>query len=258
MSKKTLPLDEIIPEWGKELHVAPETLGMAEALARIAKMQERHPEVSNPTATAIEREGQVLVLESGGQIHPSFCPRIALESASGTEYEFCPDHCHSENHAEARAARFARENKMNVAGGTAYLAGHYWACMPCWEALRSVGVTTLALVSDAEDRYKKNRGTLSPRQGVLPRPLRLVIEGSFSVDDQARLMAALRKVGFDIVTRQANPAPEVVLIAPGANPEESYSISGVLRVDTSKEADYRRALTLLSQETERLFGAEKR
>lgn len=244
-------LDEVIPKWAEQGFVSANNEFMAAALHRIEEMHQQHPEVSNPTAVSISKNGKRLVLESGGQIHPSFCPRIALGSPSGTEYEFCPNHCAAENHAEARAARAAREQHLDIAGGEAFLAGHYWACMPCWEALRSVGITKLRLVEDAISQYKNKRGALSPNQGKLPRPIKIAIIGNL-VKGMAEFAGALKKVGFEIVESNADSEISVMLTDISASETDKKVRSGLV-ITTDKETDYRKILTDLSRTTEPLF-----
>jgi deoxycytidylate deaminase len=241
-------LDEIVPEWGQQNFVPATDPYMAMALARCAEMVARHPETSVPTATVIVRDGKVLALENGGQIHLSFCPRVALGSKSGTEYEYCPDHCHSDNHGEARAARFLRENGMSGEGATAYLAGHYWACMPCWQALKSAGVTTLRIADDAEKKLKERRH--SPRAGMLPRAVSIRLHGD-TFSERANLEVALRRVGFDVVLQQTRTEPEVILLLPGS-PEAEATSAHV--VDARATRDYKDVLTQLSRELEKLFS----
>lgn len=243
MSSPAKKLDEIVPEWGHQEFVPSSDQFMAMALGRCAEMVASHPEVSVPTATVIIRDGKVLALENGGQIHYSFCPRVALASASGTEYEYCPDHCFSTNHGEARAARKLIEQGIDGKGAVAYLAGHYWACMPCWEALKKAGVTELRIADDAQQKLKEKRH--SPRAGMLPRTLTIRIDGKLNGQDES-LALALRRVGFDIVLQQSGVNPEVILLLPGA-----ADVSGkAFVVDARSAKDYKNVLTQLSRELE--------
>lgn len=244
-------LDEIVPEWAEQSFVPETNEFMAAALGRTQEMERQHPEVSNPTAVSISKNGKLVVLASGGQIHPSFCPRIALTSPSGTEYEFCPDHCAAVNHAESRAARAAKDQGVDVAGCEAFLAGHYWACKPCWDALHSVGITRLRLVDGALARYKDKRGALSPNQGKLPRTLRVAMLGALQ-ENFSKFKECLLRVGFQIEESIQNV--EVVVMLAGA-PVESVKENGFEGVIVSAEdvIDYRILLTRLSQATERLF-----
>jgi hypothetical protein len=241
------PLDEILPSWGQQQFVPATDPFMAMALARCAQMIAKHPEVSVPTATAIVKDGALVALENGGQIHPSFCPRVALASSSGTEYEYCPDHCHSNNHGEARAARALIAKGISGEGAVAYLAGHYWACMPCWEALKSAGVTNLRIAEDAKEKLKGKRH--SPRAGMLPRPLAIQLVGSANGGNES-LELALRRVGFEIVMQQSGVKPEVVLILSGENME---NVPGATVVDARAATDYKWVLTQLSRDLEKLF-----
>lgn len=239
-------LDEIVPAWGQQTFVPASDPFMARAIARCQEMMAQHPEVSVPTATAIVKDGVVVALENGGQIHPSFCPRVALASSSGTEYEYCPDHCHSPNHGEARAARALIAKGISGEGAVAYLAGHYWACMPCWEALKSAGVTSLRIAEGAKEALKAKRH--SPRAGMLPRPVAIELRGVHAQRENLEL--ALRRVGFEIVLQQSGVKPEVVLMLSG---ESATAEPGVTVVDARAAGDYKWVLTQLSRELEPLF-----
>lgn len=249
MEQGTKKLDEIIPSWGEQKHVPASDPFMALALGRCAEMVAKHPEVSVPTATAIVKDGAVVALENGGQIHPSFCPRVALASSSGTEYEYCPDHCHSNNHGEARAARALIERGIAGKDAVAYLGGHYWACMPCWEALKSAGVTRLRIAEDAKEKLKAKRH--SPRAGMLPRSLSIALVGSAQGGNES-LELALRRVGFEIVLQQSGVKPEVVLLLSG---EHATAEPGATLVDARTATDYKWVLTQLSRELEPMFLA---
>lgn len=247
MERPTKKLDEIIPPWGDQEHVPAENPFMAMALQRCEQMIASHPEIANPTATVIVENGKVISFENNGDIHPSFCPRIALASSSGTEYDFCPDHCHSRNHSEARASRALAEKGVTAPHGEAFLGGHYWACMPCWEALKSVGITKLRLVADADARYKTGRHK-NPKSGMLPRPVAIELRGAHPQRENLEL--ALRRVGFDIVMQQSGVKPEVVLMLSG---ESATAESGVTVVDARAATDYKWILTQLSRELEPRF-----
>lgn len=239
-------LDEIVPAWGQQAFVPASDPFMARAIARCQEMVAKHPEVSVPTATAIVKDGVVVALENGGQVHPSFCPRVALASSSGTEYEYCPDHCYSLNHGEARAARALIAKGISGEGAVAYLAGHYWACMPCWEALKSAGVTSLRIADDAKEKLKAKRH--SPRAGMLPRPVAIELRGAHPQRENLEL--ALRRVGFDIVMQQSGVKPEVVLML---SSESATAEPGAMVVDARTATDYKWILTQLSRELEPLF-----
>lgn len=249
MQQVTKKLDEIIPEWGEQAYVPAANPFMAQALERCEEMKRAHPEIANPTATVIVSGGKVVSFENNGDIHPSFCPRIALASSSGTEYEYCPDHCHSKNHGEARAARALVEKGISVPDGEAFLAGHYWACMPCWEALKSAGVTKLRLVEDADARYKIGRHK-NPKSGMLPRPVAIQLIGEAPGGARESLELALRRAGFEIVMQQSEVKPEVLLLLPGA---DNATTSSARVVDAREARDYKWILTQLSRELEPMF-----
>ncbi len=247
MSDGAKKLDEIVPEWGHQEFVPSTDPFMAMAAARCAEMVREHPEVSVPTATVIVRDGKVLVLENGGQIHYSFCPRVALQSKSGTEYEYCPDHCYSPNHGEARASRKLIEKGIDGKGAVAYLAGHYWACMPCWEALRKAGVTELRIADDAQQKLKEKRH--SPRAGMLSHSVKIAVIGDFGAD-MSIFLEGLRRVGFEIVDAKTGN-PEVVALLPSGS--WTGGIPAAIISDLQNVQSYKHAFTKLSADTEKLF-----
>jgi len=246
MEKNPKPLDQIVPEWGEQRYIPAENKFMAMALERVNEMHEKHPEVANPTATVILDAGKVVSFENNGDIHPSFCPRVALGSKSGTDYDYCPDHCHSRNHSEARASRALSEKGIMAQDGEAFLGGHYWACMPCWEALKQVGVTKLNIVEDADERYKIGRHK-NPKSGLLPRSLRISIAGS--IEQFEPLKQSLQKVRFQVV--EGADQPDVLLRLAGGI-DSATDFSGLV-IDAAEVADYRLVLTQLSRATESLF-----
>ncbi len=232
-------LDEVLPEWEHtQDFVAADNPFMARALALVAEMRKEHPEVAVPAAAVVVKEGIVLAAEKNGDAHTTFCPRKALGSKSGTEYEFCPDHCHSSNHAEATVARVLTEKGIDAHGGELYLAGHYWACMPCWEAMRSVGITKLHLLEGAQDEFKKNRTAGVLEGGKFPRPLEIKATGAVP----AELTAALAKVN--------------ITLTPGSSEGPLTLVVGGKNFDYSNSEDYRQILVRLSRDLEPFVHAK--
>ena len=127
----------------------------AAAVAR----DERSGDPSYPVGLAIVRDGEVLLtvgngFDQGKQVH--VCPRIVLESPTGTGYELCNLH-DSPGHAEAMAVKVAAEKGIDIMGADAYLYGHWWACEPCWNALISAGIRDLYVTDDAHERFTRDK-----------------------------------------------------------------------------------------------------
>lgn len=98
----------------------------------------------------------VSVGANGSRYHEdNGCERLRRGSKSGEDYELCGG-CSPENHAEAKAVRHAlalRDVGVDIAGLDAYMFGHWWACRPCWEALKSIGVKSIYLLNSAKNYF---------------------------------------------------------------------------------------------------------
>ena len=233
-------LDEYVPSWGTQETVSADNEFMARALAECEQMRKEHPEVSNPAAAVIVKEGKVLAVARNGSAHESFCPRIALNCKSGEDYDLCPDHCHFSNHAEPAAVKAVQSAGVDATGAELYLAGHYWACAPCWEAMKSIGITKLFLLDNAEQEYKKKRDAGKQGGGRLSRPLYVEYRG---LDTEA-VRAALEKVNIF----PADPAHEpsfTIVLADGDLPEPGSKLPVF---DYRDQTDYRHVLVELSRE----------
>ncbi len=241
-------LDEIIPSWGTQATVPASNPFMAQALAICEQMRQEHPEVSNPTAAVVVKNGKVLAATHNGSAHETFCPRIAMGSKSGTDYEFCPDHCHFSNHAEPNAAREIKEKGLDATGGELYLAGHYWACMSCWEAAKTVGVTKFFLLENAQEEYKKKRDAGKQGGGKFPFPLDL-----YYVDSPpAELIPALTKVNISLKPLQSELATKKVIVLFAGAPD--FADPTALAIfDYRADTDYRLMLVRLSRDLAILF-----
>lgn len=63
--------------------------------------------------------------------HQEPCKRIGYPTGEG--YELC-DGCNYPNHAEFKALQ-----GVDAKGATLYLFGHYYACIPCSNAIEAAG-----------------------------------------------------------------------------------------------------------------------
>lgn len=91
--------------------------------------------------------GQVVTGENACNFPQTTCPRDEQGYGTGEGYHLCQEICGQQGHAEQVAVR----NMKGRHGVRAHLEGHTYACEPCKEALRSVGVRTL-LVDGREEQ----------------------------------------------------------------------------------------------------------
>jgi deoxycytidylate deaminase len=120
---------------------------------------------SRQVGAVIVKEGMIIACgHNSRNREPSPCPRVEQNLPSGIGYELCP-HCGESDltgHAEADTIENAKTNQVNTVGGELYMFGHWWACAPCWEKIRSVGITKIYLVENAAELFKQ-RGVLEEK-----------------------------------------------------------------------------------------------
>jgi deoxycytidylate deaminase len=114
---------------------------------------------SYPVGIVMVKDGEIVARAGNGfnrgkQIH--VCPRIVLESPTGTGYELCDLH-NAPGHAEQQAIAEARRLGIDPAGCDLYLYGHWWACEPCWNAMIAAGIRDVYLVDDAHERFSRDK-----------------------------------------------------------------------------------------------------
>lgn len=121
---------------------------------------------NHSTGAVVVSDGRVLSMESNkaGYKHPflirlhekGWCLRKKLHIPSGKGYWLCQGCAKSKNHAETRAAKSARSHHPEaVHESTLYLAGHFWCCKPCSDAMICAGIRRVVLVEGARDMFKR-------------------------------------------------------------------------------------------------------
>jgi deoxycytidylate deaminase len=179
------------------------------------------------TAAVIVRGSRVVGGGTNRPVHDSFCPRTALRCPSGVGYEFCPDFCHPDNHAEGQAIRDAAARAEPTRGADLYLTGHWWLCQPCWEKVDAAGITNVYLVEGATERFAR---AVAPK-GEPRVTIRVRLRG-VNVDET--LAAALRAVMVEVTdengadldfTAQPNWRREELLV----NLSRALAAAGVYR-----------------------------
>jgi deoxycytidylate deaminase len=113
-----------------------------------------------PVGLVVVKDGEVVVRSGNGFSRGSgvvhVCPRVVLECPSGTGYDLCTLH-DAPGHAEQMAVKIAAEQGTDIAGGDAYMFGHWWACEPCWNALIAAGIRDLYVIDDAHERFHRDK-----------------------------------------------------------------------------------------------------
>lgn len=236
-----------LPEGREIFEVPASNVYMARALAHVEDMDRRG--ANRATYSIVVLNDEIIAESENGSVHAgTFCPRTALRSPSGQEYEYCPDHCEFSTHSEARTSRkaliVAKERGLDLSGAILYMAGHWWGCKPCWDAIVAANIGALCIVEGAYEKYNDNvRRAVRGNFGMLEKPIKVVVLG----DEREAMIEALRRVNFSI-TEEA-PAADAIILLPGASFDDRAA-SGVI-YDYRKEIDYRHSLTRLSQDLER-------
>jgi len=227
---------------GHELYEAPAgDVFMARALQEVATMERENPEANRAAASVIVKNGVVIGVGRNHSVHATFCPRKALGIPTGQGYDLCPQFCHSDGHSEPTAIAATHEAGGETKGADLYLAGHWWACEPCWKAMIAAGIKNVFLAEGAKAAYDDAARKDNPLAGKLKQPMRLYLEGA----QMSEAVTALKIVNFDIV--ESPDKAEVVALFPGAT-EVSGAFKGVSVYDYRMLPDYRAAIALLSQD----------
>lgn len=229
-------------------YVPAENPFMRAALERVAVMHRAYPEVNHPTCSVIVKDGEIVAVETGRQVHRTFCPRIALGSPSGKDYDYCPDNCHHDNHSEANAIRLARTKGISLEDADIYLGGHWWACGPCLEKIEKAGIARVYLADDAKAKYNdaaRRADAEHARAGVMRVPLTAYLSGFPQAVEEFSVW--LGRVGITPISRDAGETTrhDVSVLLPGA----AHTAAGAATTfDFRGETDLRHALTRLSRE----------
>ncbi len=214
---------------------------MARALAEVFAMERENPEANRAAASVIVKDGVVIGIGHNHSVHPTFCPRKALSIPTGQGYELCPNYCHSDGHSEPTAIKAAAAAGKNTEGSDLYLAGHWWACQPCWDAIIAAGIRNVFIAEGAKAAYDDAARKDSPLAGKLKRRIKICVMGT----DAALAVEALARVNFAVaaVTNEC----EAVILLSGA-PDVSTKLKGLAVYDYRSVPDYRVAISRLSQD----------
>ena len=145
-----IPPDEII------LYVGEDDKFMAEA-KKYAK--ENSLDRNMPTASVIVKDGKIIGRgANGSDYHEKHgCERAKRGIPTGEMYELC-EGCHPKNHSEPRAIADALKNHTSddLKKAGLYLWGHWWACEPCWKAIKNAGIKKVYLMKESHAKFNKS------------------------------------------------------------------------------------------------------
>lgn len=106
-----------------------------------------------PTGAVVVLDGKIIGRgANGSDYHDKFgCERVRRGIPTGEGYELC-EGCHPRNHSEPKAIADADQT---LDGSELYLWGHWWACEPCWKAIKKAGIKKVYLMQDSHRLYNK-------------------------------------------------------------------------------------------------------
>ena len=144
-----------LPE-GREIKYVPE--GNVFMLEAKEAREELAGDPSYPVGSVLVKDGKVIARAGNGynrgrQVH--VCPRLVLESPTGTGYDLCDLHLHP-GHSEQMVIDEAVKAGYDPAGADLYLYGHWWACEPCWTKMIEAGIRDFYVVDDAHTRFHRD------------------------------------------------------------------------------------------------------
>jgi deoxycytidylate deaminase len=113
---------------------------------------------SIPTGSVIVLDGKIIGRgANGSDYHEKYgCERVKRGIPTGERYDLC-EGCHPKNHSEPRAIEDALKNHslQDLKGAALYLWGHWWACEPCWNAIKAAGIKKVYLMEGSNELYNK-------------------------------------------------------------------------------------------------------
>lgn len=214
---------------------------MARAVAEVGAMERENPEANRAAASVIVKNGEVIGIGRNHSVHSTFCPRKALGIPTGQGYELCPSFCHSDGHSEPTAIKAAQAAGKSTEGADLYLAGHWWACESCWNAMIKAGICNVFIAEGAKAAFDDAARKDSPLAGRLKRQMKICVIGT----DARAASEALTRVNF-AVAAEMNEC-EAVILLPGS-PDVPAKLKGLTVYDYRSAPDYRVAISRLSQD----------
>lgn len=90
-----------------------------------------------------------------GDIEIKVCPREVRGYKTGTGYELCKSTCHQKGHAEVMAIQNGEDRGLDMVNAGLYLAGHWWCCKTCWDAMLKAGIKHVFLSESSKQMAPK-------------------------------------------------------------------------------------------------------
>mgnify|MGYP001619011886 CR=1 FL=1 len=108
------------------------------------------------TGSVIVKNGEIIGMGANeSEYHlTQGCERKRRNISTGGGYELC-EGCDPKNHSEPRAIQDAQVKGNDTTDADLYLAGHWWCCKPCWEAMILAGIRNVFLEDGSEEKYAR-------------------------------------------------------------------------------------------------------
>lgn len=109
-----------------------------------------------PTGSAVVKDEHIVGRGANGSRYheDNDCERVKRNIPTGQGYELC-EGCHPKNHSEPKAIADAQKHTEDLQDAELYLWGHWWCCMPCWDAMLAAGIDTVYLLENSERLFNK-------------------------------------------------------------------------------------------------------
>lgn len=214
---------------------------MARAIAEVNQMERENPEANRAAASVVVKDGIVIGVGRNHSVHSTFCPRKALSIPTGQGYDLCPSYCHSDGHSEPTAIKAAVAAGHDTNGADLYLAGHWWACEPCWKAMIAGGIRNVFIAEGAKAAFDDAARKDNPLAGKLKRQMKICVIGP----NADLVSVALARVNF-VVAEQVREC-EAVILLPGSA-DAPTTPQGLPVYDYRAAPDYQAAISRLSQD----------
>lgn len=104
------------------------------------------------TGAVIVRDGKIIAQGSntrGNEVEG--CPRDVEGYTTGTGYELCKSECKQAGHAEVTAVEDGEKRGVDMKDADLYMAGHWWCCKPCWQAMTRAGIKHVYLAESSKE-----------------------------------------------------------------------------------------------------------
>ena len=144
-----------VPEGLEIVYVKETNPFMAQAL----RLRKNSSCFKQQTGAVIVRLNEVIGVGWNGKIDVKkldHCPKDKAGFGTGEGYHICEEVCHHDLslHAEQEAVKDTQRYGAITEGAVMYLAGHWWACKPCCDAVKKAGIEKLIFVENATELFR--------------------------------------------------------------------------------------------------------